>query len=62
MAREQANHKVSNHDLHRVVFERSGQTFLTCGDDKTLRMFAGEFDLKKTLTGHEDSVLDCCYD
>lgn len=62
MAKEQANTKVSEHDLNKVEFERNGKSFLVASDDKTVKMYSDELECKKTLTGHEDCVLDVVYD
>jgi len=45
-----------------VVFELSGKSFLVGGDDKLVKMYTDELEIKKTLSGHEDAVLDVAYD
>lgn len=62
MAKEYKHEKVSDHDLNKIEFEKSGHSFVTCGNDKVIRLFTPELELKRSLTGHEDSVLDVTFD
>jgi len=38
MAKEYKHDKASEHDLNKIEFEKSGNTFITCGNDKVIRL------------------------
>jgi WD40 repeat protein len=62
MAKEERHAKVSDRDLNCVRFETSGKTIITGGDDMSINLWSDELQLKKSLTGHEDAVLDVLFD
>jgi len=38
MAKEYKHEKVSEFDLNKIEFEKSGNSLLTCGNDKIIRL------------------------
>lgn len=62
MAREYKHEKVSQQDLNSVKFDRGGKSMVVCGSDNKVRILNDELECKKILSGHEDSVLDVCFE